>query len=290
VALTWSLVILVHGSRMVEIQVEPGAGASDEMDRLKSQMKSWQFHLPDAANSTMQGYFKYHDIVCTNLQFDQIHSDNVRDSDLMMGLTIDCKGQFSATMSSFLVGSGNWEAKLTNRAGTAELGAEPTEKGKCQVDFHSVRQGLQGGSGFTAKTAAIMRLALAPFVNSFVKYQLQSKVCAAFEDLIQEATPSKLPETPPEPIPPEEIEDAIEEEPLPWEEVTKEEETQEKEKAEAEDDVPPPEPEVECGGPKVHWKTCGTRTGCKYVKKADASECGVGFEAWGCYDETKISC
>ena len=34
--------------------------------------------------------------------------------------------------------------------------------------------------------------------------------------------------------------------------------------------------------------TCGKKTGCKYAKKADAS--GGGVDAWGCYDETKLSC
>eukprot|EP00438_Fugacium_kawagutii_P029013 Skav204727 [mRNA] locus=scaffold1549:240854:241366:+ [translate_table: standard] len=43
-----------------------------------------------------------------------------------------------------------------------------------------------------------------------------------------------------------------------------------------------------CGGASVHWKTCGTRSGCKYVKKADAASCGV--DAWGCYDETTLTC
>ena len=33
------------------------------------------------------------------------------------------------------------------------------------------------------------------------------------------------------------------------------------------------------GGAKVHWKTCGTRSGCKYVKKAGAVF-GRGNETW----------
>eukprot|EP00435_Cladocopium_sp_Y103_P009745 s6034_g2.t1 len=52
--------------------------------------------------------------------------------------------------------------------------------------------------------------------------------------------------------------------------------------------VPAEKPTYECGGASVHWRTCGTRSGCQYVKKADAESCGV--EAWGCYAASDLTC
>lgn len=182
-------------------------GANDATDPLKTWMKSLQFHLPDSENATTEegttAHFKYHDTVCTNLQFDRIHSDTYMTMgdpalELMVdGVTIDCKGQFSAlgTVSWLLVGSGSWEAKLTN--GGAGNGAEfeilfrrqQTQPDlakltslKCQVAFNAE---VEVKGGLAVKTANIMQRVLSPFVNGFVQYQIQSKACAALEDLIQ---------------------------------------------------------------------------------------------------------
>ena len=45
---------------------------------------------------------------------------------------------------------------------------------------------------------------------------------------------------------------------------------------------------AECGGASVHWKTCGTKSECQYVKKADVESCGVS--AWGCYLASDLTC
>lgn len=70
-----------------------------------------------------------------------------------------------------------------------------------------------------------------------------------------------------------------------------EEDNNEDEKEEdttAEFDPDEEKPTYECGGASVHWRTCGTRSGCQYVKKADAESCGV--EAWGCYAASDLTC
>lgn len=183
-------------------------GANGATDPLKTWMKSLQFHLPDSENSTTEegttAHFKYHDTVCTNLQFDRIHSNTYMSMgdpalELMVdGVTIDCQGQFSAlgTVSWLLVGSGSWEAKLTNGASSGN-GAEfevlfqrhhPRQELtkltslKCQVDFHAE---VEVKGGLAVKTANIMQRVLSPFVNGFVQSQIQSKACAALEDLIK---------------------------------------------------------------------------------------------------------
>ncbi|CAL1164137.1 unnamed protein product [Cladocopium goreaui] len=40
------------------------------------------------------------------------------------------------------------------------------------------------------------------------------------------------------------------------------------------------------GGAQVHWASCSKRDGCRYVKKADVSRCGVSQH--GCYDESQL--
>mmetsp|Transcript_67860 Transcript_67860/g.111585 ORF Transcript_67860/g.111585 Transcript_67860/m.111585 type:complete len:234 (-) Transcript_67860:140-841(-) len=67
-----------------------------------------------------------------------------------------------------------------------------------------------------------------------------------------------------------------------------EDEDEKEEDTTAEFDPEEEKPADECGGASVHWKTCGTKSECQYVKKADVESCGVS--AWGCYLASDLTC
>ncbi|CAJ1393600.1 unnamed protein product [Effrenium voratum] len=172
-------------------------------DPLKTWLYSLQLHFPDSDDkSTEEGgttQITTHDVECHNVKFDRIRTSEgylLGDPGLdvyVSGLQLECSGKWktTGTVSWLVVGDGTITAKLKGDNG-ARFKAEVKrhwgpigwiKNARCDMELHF---DVSLAGGLAVMVANVIQRMFSPYVSSYLETQIQTKACAAFDELLKE--------------------------------------------------------------------------------------------------------